>query len=488
MSALDCKKMWPKAFNFRCVLLSALCFFLISNSFSQNPTPTPERDPEIVSLLASAQLAAPELAADTFLKVAASKRVTDSAWRKEILEQASQLIQQVKYPVRKHVSLFGVQVDSVSGYMTYAYDQELDALSLKSRLIKQVLAVDRPRAKQIVFEIGGNLNLRPLSCEDSLAYDVADIYRAVGDVAKVAFSKKEINEGVRAVFLLPWIENIQSPAQITPIIKLLREIESSFQERQMLGNALTLSINRNFHDDRSFTYALAGDRLLEVLAVYISYYSVNEKVDFRPSVRDFLAKNFTSSRCLDNKPRKNELPEFVGTANSLLYRGLQPFVLDDFDSVEYKGIPEMRYYLRSKMAIKFDQTFRSARDAKNAPDNRVDAATQQEWELKVSQMLEDLDSWKESDEESEIEVFNQKCVAYRALTAEVAPGPLKTIVLRRFVRYLADSPVQKQSFIEWLNHVSWLIRLEPRLFSTLCREIPNLNFRVLTDMQTIRIK
>ncbi|MFT3745884.1 MAG: hypothetical protein QM785_16545 [Pyrinomonadaceae bacterium] len=46
---------------------------------NSSPTPTPERNRQIVALLNDARLAAPELAVDTFLKVVESKKVTDLA-------------------------------------------------------------------------------------------------------------------------------------------------------------------------------------------------------------------------------------------------------------------------------------------------------------------------------------------------------------------------------------------------------------------------
>jgi hypothetical protein len=468
-------------------LVLLLILLAINNAaYSQKPTPTPERDRQIVSLLSNAQLAAPELAADTFLKVAASKRVAEEAWQKEILEEASRSISQVKYPVRKQIALFGVQIDSVTGYMTYAYDQKLDAISLKSRLIKQWLSVDKERARQIVFEIGGNLDLKPLTCEDSLVYDVEDIYAAVGDVAKIAFSKKEIDEGVRSLYLLPWIENIQSPAQLGPALKLVRSLAGPSSERQILVNAFLRVINRNFHDDRSFSWALAGDRILSDIFSYASFYSVNEKVDIRPTVREFLAKNLIADRCLDNKSdysKIGELPALVRSTNEYLDGDLKPFISEDFSSVEYKGVPEMRYYLRSKMAVKFDRTFRPARDIKNAPDKKGDLTAQEDWKSKVAQMLEDLNSWNESDEETEIEVFNQKCVAFGFLIRETSEGPLKTHVARNYIRFLAGSSVQRTSFIEWLFYVRGFALNESKLFEQMAAENPNPNFKAIIEVR-----
>jgi hypothetical protein len=284
---------------------------------------------------------------------------------------------------------------------------------------------------------------------------------------------------------LPWIENIQSPAQIAPAIKLIKGVAGSSQERQMLVNSLLRAINRNFDDDRSFTYALLGDRVLNELFSLATGYYASEKLDTRPSVRDFLSKNLLINHCLDNKPKEKELPLVTRVANGFLTGDLRPFELEDFESIEYRGTPEMRYYLRSKMAVKFDRTFRPARDIKNAPDKKDDLTAQEDWKSKVAQMLEDLNSWNESDEESEIEVFNQKCMAFGFLIRETSEGPLKTHVARNYIRFLAGSSVQRSSFIEWLYYVRGFALNEPKLFEQMAAENPNPNFRAIVGVAKI---
>ena len=161
------------------ILLSlVLC---VSFAFAQKPTPTPERSHEIVALLNDARYAAPELTVDVLLKVIESKKIADPAWRREILDETFRTADEVKYPVRRERAYHGTGiVDTVSGYMTYAYEQNLDALSLKARIVKAWLREDKARARQMVFQIGGDLNLKPLICADAMGYEVTGIYASVG--------------------------------------------------------------------------------------------------------------------------------------------------------------------------------------------------------------------------------------------------------------------------------------------------------------------
>lgn len=182
------------------IVLIALALFACVPTAAQKPTPTrpPERNREIVELLNDARFAAPELTVDTFLKAVESKTIKDEQWWREIIEEALRTADEVKYPVRKQRAFHGTgTVDTVSGYLTYAYDLHLDSLSLKSRVIKNVLLGDKERARQIVYQLGGDLKLKPRACEDTMTYDVSEIYSAVGSVAKSVFTQKEIEDGVR---------------------------------------------------------------------------------------------------------------------------------------------------------------------------------------------------------------------------------------------------------------------------------------------------
>ena len=459
------------------VALSGNAIFAQSTA-EKKPTPTPERNRQIVALLNDARIAAPELAVDTFLKVVESKKVTDPVWRREILEEALRMTGDVKYPIRMNVVFFPRSaVDTRAGYLSYAFDQKLDALSLKARILKLLLPVDTARAKQIVYQMNGDLGLKRLTCEDTMAYHVDDIYSAVAAVAKAVFTPKEVRDGVRGLFVLPWIENIESPAQITPAMELIRDLIGSPNESQMLFAAFGRAINRNFNDDRSFSHAMARDRILATFATLNRSRALSEQMTLSDEFREFLLKNTTGTRCLDNKPeKKDQLPAIIADAN--FFYADHPFVLENFESVEYKGSAKVVHYLRSEMAVKMLDKFRKARDKKNDPAIKDDKDAQLEWELKVGEMLEDLVKWEPEINEPEADVFAEKCVYYRSIAGEVPEGKLRETVMRAFLRYLNGSSMLKMSFIEWLYHAKWLAEKYPVLFNDVVRDFPNANFDV----------
>src|SRR5437879_6540890 len=160
------------------LLISALVFAIpgYAQKAEAKPTPTPERPREIVALLNDARLAAPELGVDTFLKVLESKKITDPVWRKEILEEALRMIDDVQYPMPMRPA-YGGKVEANNKLqgtedflLALAYTAKLDRLSFRGRVITLLLETEPARAKQMIFQMGGDFGLKPRSCEDALTY------------------------------------------------------------------------------------------------------------------------------------------------------------------------------------------------------------------------------------------------------------------------------------------------------------------------------
>ncbi len=473
--------------KFASVVLLSLSILSLTLSFYGQTVPKPSkketpRSPEIVAILNESRLAAPELGADTFLRVAGSGKVTDAAWRREILDEALRLADDAKNPVRRVViPLNGGSVDTNAGYLSYAFDLKLDRSSLKSRVIRAVLAHDKERARQIVFEMGGDLGLKPLSCEDALAYDVSEIYSTVGAVAKAAFTPKEIEEGIRGLFVAPWLENISSPAQVGPALSLLSAMNGSAQEKQLLFAALSKSINRNFEDDRSFTHAFDRNRL----GYYFGHLTSGDKdahlkADIIASVRGMLIKNIGSARCKENQLKKDApVPRFISEVNSFL--GDKPISAGDIETSEVKEQADIRPYWQSQTAIQLMKDYREIASTKGK-----DAFTPEEL-AKVSQFADKLAAWTPKDKETEIEVFNQKSVMYRSLIG-IVNGSLKSQFLRTYLRYLSSSPIQKENFIQWFYYLQDISGREAAMFKQVSNEVPNQHFSLIVQLKELKLR
>ncbi len=448
---------------------------------SPSPTPTPERPREIVALLNDARLAAPELAVDTFLKVVESKKVIDPVWRKEIIDEALRMIDDVQYPMPMRPAYGGPnQLNDTAEYIqASAYSAKFDRLSLKGRVITLLLETDRDRARQMVFQMGGEFGLKPRSCEDVMTYSVSDIYPVVAKVAAASFTDKQVAEGQRALLVAPWIENIESPTQIYPVLDLLQQMQGSPVEKQTLFNAFSRAINRDFKDDRSFTDSLKWG-IAEKIGKLIAGDSDPLKSEIISAYRSMLLKNLRGSRCTDNEIKKDEpLPDYIEAANKLMPE--KPLTYEDVIASELKGTVKITHLLAKSSAFrKLGEELRSVKGM-TVVDNKIvnHDLTDAEWVSRVTAFTDRVVAFEGTDNETEGEMFFLKSALLGALIEAVNPSELRKSILRKYVRQLAGSPLQKTSFIEWWLWIHEVQRLGPESFYEMASEFPNPNFKVM---------
>lgn len=460
-------------------------FSVAAQTAEKKPTPTPDRNRDIVALLNDARLAAPELAVDTFLKVVESKKVTDPVWRKEIIDEALRMIDDVKHPIAMRiVPVKGIVINNTDAYLWgMAFNEKLDGLSLKSRVIMQMADIDIVRAKRIVFEMGGQFRLKPRSCEDLLTYETGEIYPAVATVAKSAFNEKEIADGRRALFVAPWIENIESPTQISSAIDLVQEMQGSPIEKQMLFAALSQAMSRNFNDDRTFTSAVgwAGGPAKKIEKL-IAAESDFVKADIVSAYRESLLKNLRGARCEENEiKREDPLPSYIEAANRL-FPG-KPISVEDIISSEVKdGAKSVDLLATSNDTQRIRSELISLTGA-GPPDNPyLFDKGNIEWQSKVTEFVDRIPSWKPREEISDLRLFSLRAALYGAILQIAPEGELMKTVLRRYLRYMAGTPIQKENYIQWSSQVRMVkgfLGKNAEVFYEVAAEFPNPNLKLL---------
>ena len=453
---------------------------------SPTPTATPERPREIVALLHDARFAAPELTVDTILKLLEKKKISEAMWRRELLDEAIRLNDDVQHSmpmrpayggrVERNNPLNDTEVFVLAG----AHGAKLDRLSFRGRVITLLLDSDKERAKQMIFQMGGRLGLKPRTCEDALTYGPDDIYTIVANVAKTVFTPQQVAEGHRALFLVPWLENIESPRQIYPALNLLQQVQGPEDERQMLYYAAAKAINRDFRDDRSFTYAWDG--ITARVGKLISGETDVYKSELGRAYRDMLVKNLRGSRCKDNEMKKDgPLPDYVEAANKIIHK---PLVIEDVVASEYSGTAKLTHILKkSPTALKLRDELIKVRDTQIV-DNKIvnHDVTDLAWASQVTEFIERVASF-EGDDLTEGELLFLKNGLIGGMISGVEPGQLRTGLVRKYVRLLAGSSLQKSNFIAWLRWIHEVERMAPEVFYEIVSEFPNPNFKVLVEVK-----
>ena len=455
------------------------------------PKATPERPRDIVTLLNDARLAAPELTVDTFLRVLEAKKVTEPVWRKEILDETQRMINDVQHAMPMQLA-FGKhnELNDTEPYIQASVSRlKLDRLSFQSRLISLVLDTDTPRARQMIFQIGGDLGLRPRSCEDVLTYLPDDIYATAAKVATASFSESQIAEGQRALFLLPWVENLQSPTQILPALKMVRQMQGSPAERQLLLRALSAAIDRNFKDDRSFSPLLKSGTLTVHIDKTVSANPDSLNAGLATAYRSMLWKNLRGGRCTDNAIEKGpRAPDYIEAANKIFPD--KPLTMDDVVTSELTGTAKPTHLLVKSKGAKAIREEALAVMGLKIVDNKLVKHDQKdaEWISRVNGFTDKLLAFQGSDGETETELLMLKSGFLQAFLGQaVDPGELRRTIVRKYLRLILGSPLQKTDFVHWLFWVKGAETFAPDDFAEIAPELPNQNVKVLLAMRKLGI-
>lgn len=183
-----------------------------------------------------------EFAIDILLRVASANNV-DKKWKQEILAEAFILTSGVQNEVR----LKGkprTPVDSRVNYRSYAFDLNLDALSLRSKIISQMLLLDKGQALRMLNQIPTNLRLPALSCSDQMVYNVDELYKMLGSVTGAVYTERKVQQGERVQFLLPYVKGLTSPAQIAALIRMIAALRLTEKELFMVSQAFASALKQ----------------------------------------------------------------------------------------------------------------------------------------------------------------------------------------------------------------------------------------------------
>lgn len=223
-----------------------LALLLIPGLFAAENKKLPEPY-QTISDLASA--APPEFAGDALLRIAESGKLPDKNARMQLIEQASQLAVSAKFPVRMQ-GVQGTTTDTASGSLGQAYALKLDALSLQSRAVRDMLPLDPAKARELFRQIQSPM-LTPLNCDSAMVYEPSDYYQALSAVVNGAFTAKEKAKEEDLNLLLEMLGLVTSPSQLTPLAAAINNASLTAAQRDVVQarfGALSAQYTRDHHD------------------------------------------------------------------------------------------------------------------------------------------------------------------------------------------------------------------------------------------------
>jgi hypothetical protein len=379
------------------------------------------------SLADLARGAPPEFMADALLRIVEQGRLADKGARRDLIEEAFRIAAAAKFPVRMQ-GLPGTTTDTGSGSLSRAYALKLDALSLESRAVRDMLPLDPASARKLFGEIARPM-LSPLTCDDALVYDLSDFYQALGTVVNGTFTPKERAKDEHLNFLGDYLGVAASPQEIAPLAQVVQSMGVTAQQRQGLWARLSGVLESMRTDDRSFSASLL---VLNALSL----------PELQTSLEKYRQKSHGCEGDASSTPAdasKNAAP-----------------------STKKATTPKLDPYWQSSASQQFLAPGRKLRfDKNNMPLSDADRSTP-EWQQQVTDYLNLLDGWTADQENSEADYYHEKCIVLTALIELAPPGPLNDKLLVDYVDFIGNSNLYQQSPAEWfLEPQALLDRFQP---------------------------
>ena len=238
---------------------------------------------DVDDFVARVSSSSPEVSADLLIRIAQSKLITDKKRKLTLLEEAYQRGSDAQKKLR--MKRWTGPVDTPSGYLSAAYDLELDEVSIKIRAVRTMLNLDATRGRELFVQIP-RLKLLPLSCADDLGYELSSFYQTLKEVQQKSFTPKEMSEGNGLRFIQTYIANIESPAQIAPVVNLIADSDLTPSELNVLLSTLVSALKGIQDDPKSFGLSMTSGGLANSFQKLITKSRDND-IDSAPLLNAF---------------------------------------------------------------------------------------------------------------------------------------------------------------------------------------------------------
>lgn len=425
---------------------------------------------EIAAVIDMARQAPGEFGADALIRVAAIDKL-DKAVRVQLLEEAFRRAGEAQQPLRRQAAI--LKIGGTAGFLQHAYQQNLDALSLRLRAVDAMLPLDRVKARSLFLEIPP-LQVPKVTCDDFLIYNVNLFYDVLVRVAQQSFSAREAAEGEPARMLERYITSIDSAAQVEPAARMLAGGGLESKDFESLATALGGSLGKIDGDDRTFTATLSPASQQIFALLEDARKRELSPVALLEGYRRYLVNNLSGPRCADDdlvesgqtySMSTGARVDSLGTAaadyfnQKLAKPPIQALREEEVTPAKIEGAASG---LRSCQAAECKDLATQYRslifDANGTPLSQAQRDST-EWRVQLQQFLNSLANWKEgsgTDKEG-LEQFRDKCALFGSLVGVIPPGPDRERVLLAWLDYLQGSRIEQDDRIGWFLPVNTLI-------------------------------
>jgi len=255
---------------------------------------------EVQAILDIVQDVAPELHSDALLALIESSEKLDRPMKIKFAREAAEEALQASAPIRMSSGVLLEGHDSAEGLQIRDYDRGLDRLSLLSRSVIEMGALDPVEA----WKLASSMllpDMPPVGCSSALAYNPAAYYAALRAVSQSANTIPGRSKSARVDLLAPAVSQLQTHTQVIPALKLLSEPGLSAHERELLTGLFLNALARLTGDRRGFTAEMlhAGPTGAAKLYQILESADPGSGLALLKGYRAYLVSNYSAGGCAE---------------------------------------------------------------------------------------------------------------------------------------------------------------------------------------------
>jgi hypothetical protein len=383
-------------------MFAALLTSVLLLGQAPEPASSPDKDRQEVvlklpeklrPLIGMAGAAPPEFGAQALERMLESGGIDDPPTRRELIERAFQLASQAhdRWRVR---TLPGASPASTA--RVRLSELRLDRLSLQTRAVRLMLALDKSRARDLFLEMP-KLSPEPLTCDDWVGPDPADFYTTLALVFDKSFTPAERAREDDVHLVVDSLGAIASPLQFQPALNMVNGLHVTPAQRRLLLAKLGTAMSTVPVDDRSYQSVVAA-------------VTPGLPAELLPAMQVFMTSHSTAQVCSASEPVPKE--------------GEQ--------STEEKRVAADEMNLMFKGGTLISKAGRDDAD----------------WQQRFEAFLAEMTAWQQGPDESASGYFHRKMTAYEGLL-DVTSGALRARLVDEMVGFAIESDIQRDSPEEW---------------------------------------
>jgi len=446
-----------------------------------------ELSPDTRQLVDEARALPAEFSADILLRLADSRVIQDPVWKRQLIEEAFRAAANAQLPYRKT----GDATTDSRASRAY-WENNLEGLTLQTRAVEAMLALDAQRARAL-FQAIPNPEIPVLSCREPGAPILSAYYQTASNVLARAFTAEQREKMEHLQFLKDIVGRMRSPAHVTPTTRLIFTAPLTSEERTQLVTAFSNMLPSIQGSARVFGAATfqmlpvsapvrlpAGINparpMLDAPAGQLPAPVVEVAPQLVPAMRAFIVKHVNGPRCSEDF-RPEQQPRIVNDYNYLVSvldpnsRTYTPISAEELRAASNAGTYERYSWWesdRSKRVLAALQWLNHGN--RNLPgDARFFTEEERrtdEWNSHFIETQRLIEGWNEIEEGSAEDWFGMVSEAFERLAALAPPGRQRDAAMARYLNFMETQysriPGRNLWFTQlkslWRSKDAWIVQ------------------------------